>query len=137
MKKLGHVMPAALGRESVLRTAQAQRTMRRWSEVVGEAMAARSWPERFENGTLWVAVEGSAWAQEMRMSKDRILARLASLSGSDHFRDLRFGVRPLPQAAPKGPTEEEKASLRAQLEGLSIREIAERRLARWRDEEPR
>lgn len=137
MKKLGQVVPGALGRESVLRTARAQRTMRHWEDVVGTSMAARSWPERFEKGTLWVAVEGSAWAQELRMSKDRILARLTTLSGEKEvFLDIRFGVRQRPEPKEVLPTKADKDALKEALSGLTIREIADRRLLRWRDEEP-
>lgn len=136
MKKLGHVLPQALGRESILRTARAQAVMRDWVAVVGEAMAARSAPERFDQGTVWVAVEGSAWAQELRMSKDRIVRKLGVMVGDPNlFKDVRFGVRPLPKGAPKGPADEEKKAFRESLEGMTIREIAEQRLSRWRDEE--
>jgi len=107
------------------------RVLRRWPEVVGEAMAARSAPERYDRGTVWVAVTGSAWAQELRMSKGPILSKLHSFAGEPNlFQDLRFGVRPLPVAEPE--TASKLAQLqenhRSSIRDLSIREIAERRL---------
>ncbi len=63
-------------------------------------MAERSHPDRFGRGTLWVAVEGSAWAQELRMIKDKILERLDEAAGEQGlFTDVRFGVRALPPRA--------------------------------------
>mgnify|MGYP000176760883 CR=1 FL=1 len=94
MRRLNDLLGKAIGRDEVLRTARAQRILRRWPEVVGPLMAKRSKPDRYEKGTVWVAVQGSAWAQELRMVKDRLIARLGELAQDDAlFKDLRFGVR--------------------------------------------
>jgi hypothetical protein len=124
----------AVGREEVLRMARAQRVLRDWSAIVGPAMAARSHPERWDRGTVWVAVEGSAWAQELRMIKDVILSRLEQKAGETGlFLDVRFGVRPLPK-----PEEPEKPVTYAVVEDdrgeMSISEIAARRLRKWNDQ---
>lgn len=128
------MIPAAIANDEVLRMTRAQAAMRRWPEVVGPLMAERSFPDRFGRGTVWVAVEGSAWAQELRMMKDVILKRLNDLSGeSSLFKEVRFGVRPLPirEAAIK---EETPPAEKEDIRELSIREIAERRLAKWKHE---
>lgn len=94
-------------------------------------MATRSFPDRYDHGTVWVAVTGSAWAQELRMQKDQILARLTERASEPNlFINVRFGVRPLPEPASQ---EEERpaAPPREEESGLSIREIAERRLKNW------
>src|ERR1051325_7399376 len=80
MRSLQGMLGQAIGKEEVLRMARAQRVLREWPEIVGHAMAARSHPERYDHGTVWVAVTGSAWAQELRMIKDVILARLEERS---------------------------------------------------------
>ena len=133
MRKVGKMLPSAMANEELLRISRAQAVLRRWPEVVGEMLAERSHPDRYGKGTVWVAVEGSAWAQELRMMKERILARLHELSGEPAlFSDVRFGVRPLPKKSEEPPAEETPVEKTA--EELSIREIAERRLARWKDE---
>jgi len=134
MRRVGQVLPAALENDEVLRAARAQAAMRRWPEAVGVMLAERSFPDRFGRGTLWVAVEGSAWAQELRMMKDVILKRLNELSGeAGLFTDVRFGVRPFPKQ--KAVMEEASAKLeKINPQELSIREIAERRLANWKNE---
>jgi predicted nucleic acid-binding Zn ribbon protein len=135
MKKIQKILPQALNDE-LIRLGVAQNAMRRWDEVVGPMLAARSWPDRFDHGVLWVAVAGSAWAQELRLKKTTILARLGEIAGQPHlFSDIRFGVRTLPareaeelleipEEAPVEPKE------------LSIKEIASRRLGKWRDVNP-
>jgi predicted nucleic acid-binding Zn ribbon protein len=134
MRKIRQVLPGAIENTEILKAARAQAAMRRWPEVVGPMLAEKSFPDRFGRGTVWVAVEGSAWAQELRLMKDRILFRLNEVAGERAlFTDVRFGVRSLPK--PVAPQEapapaEEKTSMKE----LSIREIAERRLAKWKDE---
>lgn len=134
MRRVRQVLPAAMENKEILRAARAQAAMRRWPEVVGVMLAGRSHPDRFGRGTVWVAVEGSAWAQELRMMKEKILQKLNDVSGEPGlFTDVRFGVRPLP----KQDSVVEEMAVTAENEErkeLSIREIAERRLAKWKDE---
>jgi hypothetical protein len=135
VKRLQSMLGQAIGREEVLRMARAQAVLREWTTIVGPAMAGRSHPERYERGTVWVAVEGSAWAQELRMIKDVLLARLEQKAGETGlFLDIRFGVRPLP----KTERTDEPAAVFAVVEDdrgeLSIAEIAARRLRKWDDQ---
>ena len=95
MKKVDGLLAAALGKPEVLRAARAQASMRRWSEVVGEALAEKSTPDRYETGTLWVVASGSAWAQEIRLRKEDIVRRLNEIAGEPGlFCDVRVGTRP-------------------------------------------
>ena len=87
---------------------------------------------------MWVAVEGSAWASELRMMKGRILERLAELAGEQNlFEDLRFGDRAPREglAAVEEPPAAGPPVERPGLAGLSIAEIAALRLRQWEDED--
>lgn len=135
MRQIRKVLNETFFQEEVLRTARAQACLKRWEEVVGEALAKRSWPDRYDRGTVWVAVEGSGWAQELRMLKRQILDRLTAISGEkDLFKDVRFGVRPLRREEPAEPEEPsaEEGEPADDRQGLSIREIYERRVARMK-----
>ncbi|MCO5296282.1 MAG: DUF721 domain-containing protein [Fimbriimonadaceae bacterium] len=136
MRQIRDVMGGAIERAEVLRAARAQRVLRRWNEVVGEELAKRSWPDRYERGTVWVAVKGSAWASELRLMKERILKGLDELAGERGlFEDVRFGDRTVREGLePAEPPEEPSEPKRSDVSGLSIREIAERRLRQWEDE---
>ena len=118
----------AIGRGEVIRAARAQAVMREWRQIVGEGLAQKSYPDRYDKGTVWVAVQGSAWAQELRMMKGQILEKL---NGRARERDLlvdcydsEFARFPpwnqIPD--PIEPPVENKAVL----EERSIREIAEK-----------
>lgn len=134
MRKVGHMISPAIGREEVIRAARAHKVLRDWPLIVGEDLASRSFPDRYDHGTVWVAVTGSAWAQELRMQKDQILEKLTEKAAEPGlFVNIRFGVRPLPEVSkdkePKLPK-----TPKAEKQGLSIREIAEQRLKNWPDD---
>jgi predicted nucleic acid-binding Zn ribbon protein len=135
MKKIQKILPQALD-EELIRLGIALNAMRRWEEVVGTMLAARSWPDRYDHGVLWVAVAGSAWAQELRLMKTTILRKLCDLAGQPRlFVDIRFGVRSLPvRELAETPSIEEEVS--SSPKELSIQEIAKRRLGKWRDADP-
>lgn len=107
MRHVGRVLPKAVENAEVLRAGRAAAVMRRWDEVVGPLLAEKSTPDRYDKGTVWVATQGSAWAQELRLMKPRILERMEAMAGErGMFVDVRFGVRP-PRAASAVRQEEE------------------------------
>ncbi len=132
MRKFDRILGDAVLQPEALRAARALGFLRRWDEVVGPAMAERSWPDRYDHGKVFVAVTGSAWAQELRMQKETLLMRLKEMSGDQTlFVDLRFGVRPLRRPFEFAVVED---VVDDSLTGLSIREIAERRMKKWHDD---
>jgi predicted nucleic acid-binding Zn ribbon protein len=130
VKRVGNLLSNALEKE-VLRVAKAQGVLKRWDEIVGPGLAERSWPDRYERSVVWVAVQGSAWAQELRLMKEVILSRLRErVNEPDLFADVRFGVRKL--QIPEERVQSEPAPPPDQ-GALSIKEIAEKRLKSWKD----
>lgn len=137
MKKIGDMLGDAVGRGEIVRQGKAQRILRRWDEVVGAEMARRSSPDRYGQGTVWVAVQSAAWAQELRMAKDLILERLNGLSDEPNmFKDVRFGVRPF---VPFQPATIETSLAVVEVEDprrqMTIREIMRLRLGDAADAE--
>lgn len=95
MKSISDLLPDAVIRMQVVKTARAQQVARQWPTIVGDVLAKNSTPDRFDRGTLWVCASGSSWAQELRLRKHVILQRLNDLSDIEAlFTDLRVGVRP-------------------------------------------
>ena len=62
----------------------------RWSDAVGEVVAAHARPVSFDDGRLLVEVDEPAWATELRFHEDQIVAHLRSLAV---FEVTRFDVR--------------------------------------------
>jgi predicted nucleic acid-binding Zn ribbon protein len=63
---------------------------RRWSEVVGEAVARNTHPVRFSKGVLTVSVSTAAWLHNLSMMKPQILQNLAREFGEGYVSDLRL-----------------------------------------------
>lgn len=113
MKRLSDLLGEALDRRELLRSAEAQTVLRRWSEVVGGALATHTAPDAFDRGTVWVCTSGSAWAQEVRLRRETILNRLNGMARSPGlFRDLKVSVRSrhMAAAATRRWTSEESAT---------------------------
>jgi predicted nucleic acid-binding Zn ribbon protein len=90
MRRLADVMPAALremGLESGLRGWQA---VTEWPHAVGPQIARRSHAVRFQDGVLWIEVDGSVWLHQLTMLKRDLLRKIGERMGSDAVRDLRF-----------------------------------------------
>ncbi len=134
MRKFDRLLGDAVLQGEALRAARALTILKRWDEVVGAKMAERSCPDRYDHGKVFVAVTGSAWAQELRMQKETLLAKLHEMSNDPSlFIDLRFGVRPLRASFGQAVIED---TFENPPEHLSIREIAQRRLEKWRNDSP-
>ena len=66
----------------------------RWSEVVGDAAAAHSWPLRWGDGVLVVACDHGAWVESLRHLETTLLARLDALAGAGAVSTIELVVRP-------------------------------------------
>jgi hypothetical protein len=64
-----------------------------WEEAVGSRIARRTEPLRIERGVLKVRVTSAAWANELSLLGDDILAQLAARGVT--VRALRFHVGPV------------------------------------------
>jgi hypothetical protein len=62
----------------------------RWSEIVGETMAARTRAVRFDQGTLVVAVPDASWRQTLAMEEPAILEKIHSYPYGSAVKRLRL-----------------------------------------------
>ena len=88
-----------------------------WPAVVGDSIAANSWPARLaRDGTLHVTVSSSPWAFELAQLEPEISARLAHALGEAKPRRLRFAPGPLPEPRTENVRKEEQVSPRPSAE---------------------
>ena len=74
---------------------------RDWELAVGSRIARRTRPKRLARGTLYVVTASAAWAQELSLLSDGILASLARVIPD--IRALRFEVGKVePPKEPRG-----------------------------------
>jgi hypothetical protein len=63
-----------------------------WKEIVGELLASRSHPFRFQNSVLYVAVQNNSWLQELFLRKADII-KLCRAKVADEIKDMIFMIR--------------------------------------------
>ena len=66
------------------------RAVQEWPSAVGPRIARRTHGLSFQDGTLVVEVEGSAWLHELSMLKPDLVRQLNRRLGSAHVRAVRF-----------------------------------------------
>jgi predicted nucleic acid-binding Zn ribbon protein len=62
----------------------------RWTELVGEANAAASTPEKLERGLLTVRCKSTAWATQLKLMKSQVLTTLQTAFPTLELIDIRF-----------------------------------------------
>lgn len=65
-----------------------------WDDVVGLAVAAHARPLSLRDGVLAVAVDNPAWATQLRLLGNELLARLNDAAGPGVVTSLDLRVRP-------------------------------------------
>lgn len=71
------------------------RLRRAWAGIVGESLAAKTWPKRIQKETLVVAAENPVWAAQLSMMKEEILKAVLLRTGQK-YSDLRFVSEEMP-----------------------------------------
>ena len=94
LESVGSVLRGMLGEARLRRGVALGHLARHWDQVVGEQLAAETWPVTLEGRTLVVAASSQAWATQARFLASRIASRAAKVSGSDTIGDARVVVRP-------------------------------------------
>lgn len=61
-----------------------------WERACGSEIAAASEPVAERQGTVTIACEGGAWAQELELMQDELQARLEAAVGEGRLLRLRF-----------------------------------------------
>lgn len=75
----------------------------RWTEIVGETVAAHARPERIDGDALVVTVDSPAWASYLRTGAVGLLSELSDATGQGSLTRLVIRVR----AAGRGSGEQQ------------------------------
>jgi hypothetical protein len=82
-----------LDRHGIARELREHRILARWRDLVGEALASRTWPDGLERGVLWVRVKNSSWLHQLSFLRDELVVRLNHELGDPPLvREIRFHV---------------------------------------------
>ena len=69
-------MDSVIGSLGLQKSYNGWQVVSQWPEIVGEQIARRAKAIRFDDGTLYVAVEDASWRQNLAMDIDNILAAI-------------------------------------------------------------
>jgi predicted nucleic acid-binding Zn ribbon protein len=75
-RRVGEILPGVIATLGLEEKFEEGRLLKRWVEVVGEAIAKRSRPRGFKDGILFIEVENSVWMQELWFQQEKIVKRI-------------------------------------------------------------
>jgi len=90
VQSISGVLPALLRNLGLETGVMGWRAVREWPDAVGPGVARRTRAVSFQEGTLLVEVEGSAWLHELTMLKRDLVRQLNQHLGAPLIRDLSF-----------------------------------------------
>jgi hypothetical protein len=95
----GELVDSLLGNSQHGPEARKHRVITEWRTLVGDRIAKRTSPDRFDEGLLWVRVANSAWMHQLSFIKDDLLERInTGLGGPALVTDIRFHLGKQPKA---------------------------------------
>lgn len=139
MQAVGNILEATLKNLGLKKRYHAELAIERWDTIVGDEIAAHSWPVKIEFGVMLVHVNHSAWCHHLSMLKESIIAKTNQFIGEKIVKDIRFQAGYLVNTKNQ-ESEQPKVSLKRQLTAVrfnqdelqameeSVREIADDRL---------
>jgi len=130
------VIDGLLRQWGLTRASREQMVFAVWAQAVGE-IGRHAQPRAISDGRLTVAVQDSAWMQELHFQKDAIRKSLNRLLGGQVVREIKLTTRsfvdpaparqPSPDPAPLDPAVEAEA--RAAAQAIADPELREQALA--------
>lgn len=89
-KHIASVIDSAIAQAGLTDTMNEQRASYLWSEVVGAVINRATIRRYVENGTLHVYITSAPLKNELAFLRDKIIAQLNSLVGTDVIKDIKI-----------------------------------------------
>jgi len=91
-EKMGSILDRLVARMGITGRLEREKAVVCWEEAVGSAIARRAAAVSISGGRLVVAVENSAWLQELVMMKESIIDKVNSRVGKPVVEDIVFRI---------------------------------------------
>ena len=87
------------------------RLQQQWRQIIGQPVAAHTWPAQVRFKKLYLIVRNSVWLQQLIFLKPTLLAKINERAGSEVLTDIAFRVGEIPdiRATAKEPSPENVA----------------------------
>src|SRR5688572_23499298 len=86
------------------------RLRRRWSEIVGDQLAAHTRPDLIRFKKLYLIVENSVWLQQLTFLKPTLIEKINAAAGGPVVSDIVLRVGDLARAPREGDSQKEKGN---------------------------
>ena len=83
-------LTTVLSKYGVKREIREHRILSHWNKIVGDRIAAKTFPDGLEKGVLWVRVTTSAWLHELSFIKDTIVQKANAEIGANRVTEVRL-----------------------------------------------
>lgn len=138
---LGDILRKVIRKKHIPPPAADRRLIDLWRRAVGPQIAARTFPDNFKRGTLYVRVAASVWLHQLQFMKEEILRKINDMAPKEEIKTLFFSIGEIPAPPPSAPAEAAPAPLRARDRNMmkesldavrdpELREIMERVMVR-------
>ena len=92
LQPIGEVLFSVFKKKGMASKLEENALLKIWPQAVGAQIAAKTKPESFRNGILFVKTVSSVWVQQLHFVKQDILDKLNQLSGKPAIKEIRFLV---------------------------------------------
>lgn len=90
---LADTLQALLKKKPYGKLLKQQKLFEDWAELVGDALAEKTTPQKIRQNTLWVGVNHPAWIQELQFLKDPLLTKLKNRYPNSGIQKIRFVLK--------------------------------------------
>ncbi len=73
------------------------RLQTQWRDIVGEVLAAHTWPTRIRFRKLFIAVDNSVWLHQLMYLKSTLMEKIQSEAPDLYLRDIVFRIGEIPE----------------------------------------
>lgn len=100
---LGALLARWLAERKLAGDLRPYRIAERWTEIVGERIAARTRPQGLKGGVLTVAVASASWLNELAFLRTELTARINAIVGESWVQAVRLVAGQVPSKARTRP----------------------------------
>lgn len=99
LEPIGNFFSQSFASKRPQEIAQIAALRKKWTVIVGQSLAKKTYPTRIQKQCLSVIVESSTWVHHLSMTKSLIVSNIQQHTGLP-IETVRFSVGQLPEAKP-------------------------------------
>ena len=73
------------------------RLQTQWKDIVGEVLAAHTWPTRIRFRKLFIAIETTVWLHQLTYLKSMLMEKIQSQTPDLYLKDIVFRIGEIPK----------------------------------------